>query len=301
MSCVTTTGCVPGNALRQASAAMLLLIALLLGVVDLHAQSAPGVGAYQFSNGVHPTLDATFENSSVSEVTAYWRNELKMISLKVTNKKELIGASARIPSASADTMRIFIAVEKPKGSAVTTARIAFLTINGYVGPDSPERVLNGCTEWVQQRTVTLRTQLAQAELTKAKRDLDNLTRQLDMLKREKLRAENGILKSQQRGEKAKSDIQKLEEQLKGILDPVNEAGADSTERADMAKDRLKDKRRMESKATSASKTSRDMEKKLQTLQLEIKKNEADQVAKQSEVDRQQQVVNDLQEKLKNIR
>ncbi|MEO7081418.1 MAG: hypothetical protein ABIY71_07820 [Flavobacteriales bacterium] len=277
------------------------LILLFLVSANLQAQSVPGSGAYQFSNGVHPTLDVTFENGSVNEVTAYWQNELKGISLKVTNKKELIGATARIPSASADTMRIFIAVEKPKGALFTTAHIAFLTPNGYVGPDSPERVLNGCTDWVQQRTVMLRRQLTQAELDLAKRDLGNLTRQLDMLKREKLRAESGILKSQQRGEQAESDRQKLEEQLKGILDPTHEAGIDSTERAQLEKERLKDQRKMESKATRASKTTQGMEKKVQDLQWAIKKNGEDQVAKQSEIDRQQQVVNHLQEKLQNIR
>lgn len=301
MRWTTTASRALGEAIPQALAFALPLIPFLLGAVNLHAQSAPGISAYQFSSGVHPTLDATFENASESEVTTFWRNELKSISAKVTNKKELIGATARIPSASADTMRIFIAVEKPKGALYATAHIAFRTTQGFVGPDSPERELNGCTEWVQQRTVTLRRQLAQAGLDRAKRVLENLNRQLDMLKREKQRAENGILKAQERGEQADRDKQELEGQLKGLADPAREAGADSTEQAQLEKERLRDQRKMESRVTRAAKTSQAMEKKVQDLQWAIKKNEADQVAKQNEVDRQQQVVNDLQEKLRNIR
>src|SRR5690606_20372116 len=179
-------------------ALLLLLIPVLLSTEDLRGQSAPVVSAFQFSDGVHPTLDATFENASTSEVVAFWRNELKAISVKVTNKKELIASGARIPSASTDTLRIYIAVEKPKGALWATAHMAFRTTSGFVGPDAPERELNGCTEWVQQRTVILRRKLAQAEVDQAQRTLVNLTRQLDMLKREKQRAENGILKAQQR-------------------------------------------------------------------------------------------------------
>lgn len=301
MRIATTTSRAFDKTFSQVHSYVLPLVLILLSATHVQAQSVPGISAYQFSNGVHPSLDVTFENTSVSEVTTFWRNELKAISMKVTNKKELIGAVARIPSASSDTMRILVAVDKTKGALYTTAHIAFLTTSGYVGPDSPERELNGCKDWVQQRTVTLRTQLAQAELTKAKRDLDNLTRQLDMLKREKLRAENGILKAQQRGEQADRDRIALEEQLKLMADPARDAGADSSEQAQMEKDRLKDMRKAESKATRASKTSQAMEKKVKELQLAIKKNGEDQVAKQTEIDRQQLVVNDLQEKLQNIR
>lgn len=301
MRAITTPFRVLGKAIRQALIFLLPWTLFLHGAVKLHAQSVPGISAYQFSSGVHPTLDATFEDASGSDVTTFWRNELKAISVKVTNKKELIGAAARIPSASADTIRILIAVEKPKGALFTTAHIAFLTTSGFVGPDSPERELTGCTEWVQQRTVILRRQVAQAELDRATRDLENLTRQLDMLKRENQRAENGILKAQQRGEQAERDKQELEGQLKGLAEPVREAGIDSTEQAQLEKDRLRDQRKMVSRVTRAVKTSQAMEKKVQDLQWAIKKNEEDQVAKQNEVDRQQQVVNDLQEKLRNIR
>ncbi len=301
MTGVATSPRAFSTAFRRANYLGVSLILTFLGPISLQAQSVPGISAYQFSNGVHPTLDATFENASEKDVSSFWQNELKSISMKVTNKKELIGATARIPSASADTMRILIAVEKPKGGLYTTAHIAFLTPNGYVGPDSPERELNGCRDWVQQRTVILRRQLAQAELDKAKRDLENLTRQLDMLKREKQRAENGILKSQQRGEQAVRDKQELEGQLKGMADPIRETGADSTEQAQLEKERSKDLRKTESKATRASKTTQAMEKKVQDLQWAIKKNEEDQVAKQSEIDRQQQLVNGLQEKLQNNR
>ena len=137
--------------MKKGSFALPVLIIALLASATVHAQSAPGLSAYQFSDGVHPTFDATFEDARERDVASFWRNELKSISVKVTNKKELIGAAARIPAASPDTMRILIAVDRPKGGLYTTAHIAFLSTAGYVGPDTPERELNGCTQWVQQR------------------------------------------------------------------------------------------------------------------------------------------------------
>lgn len=280
-------------------AALLVLAWLLLPAPLLRAQ-APTPSAFQFSDGVHPTLDATFENASTSQVTAFWRNELKAISVKVTNRKELIGSGARIPSASPDTLRIYIAVEKPKGALWATAHIAFQAPSGFVGPDSPERELNGCTEWARQRTVILRRQLAQAEVDQAQRTLGNLERQLDMLKREKQRAENGILKAQQRGEQAARDQQELEGHLQDAASATPEAGIDSTEQAGLEKQRQKDLLRMESRATRSSRTAQAMEKRVQDLQWAIKKNEEDQVAKQQAIERQQLLVNELQEKLRAI-
>lgn len=266
----------------------------------VHAQSAPGMSAFQFSNGVHPTFDATFEDAKEREVETFWRNELKSISVKVTNKKELIGAAARIPAASPDTMRILIAVDRPKGGLYTTAHIAFLSTAGYVGPDSPERELNGCTQWVQQRTVTLRKQFAQAALDLGRRDLDRLQRDLDMLKREKDRAENNLRKAQERGEQADRNKENSERQLGEMDAAATTAVADSTGDPNAEKARVKEQGKLRDKAARAAKTAQDMEKKTKDLHWAIKQNEKDQVSKQEAIDRQQTVVNGLLEKLQAI-
>lgn len=285
--------------MRKGSLGLAILVISVLASATLQAQSAPGMGAYQFSDGVHPTFDATFTDAKEREVTSFWRNELKSISVKVTNKKELIGAGARIPAASPDTLRILIAVDRPKGGLYTTAHIAILSTAGFVGPDSPERELSGCTQWVQQGTVTLRKQFAQAALDVGQRDLERLQRDLAMLKRAKDRAENGLQKAQQRGEQAVRDKADLDTQL-SEMNAAPTAAPDSSSDPNEERDRLKEQSKLRRKITHAEKSAQGMEKKANDLQWAIKQNEKDQVSKQEEIDRQQTLVNGLHEKLQAI-
>lgn len=286
--------------MKKGSFALPFLIIAQLASAPVHARSAPEMSAYQFSDGVHPTFDVTFENARERDVTSFWQNELKGISVKVTNKKELIGAMARIPAASPDTIRILIAVERPKGGLYTTAHIAFLTTAGFVGPDSPERELNGCTQWVQQRTVSLQKQFAQAALDLGQRDLEQLQRDLAMLKREKDRAQSSLQKAQQRGEQAARDKEGFERQL-GEMDASPPAvAADSASGPNAEMDRSKQQGKLRDKVARAAKTSQNMEKKANDLQWTISQNGKDQVKKQEEVDRQQVVVSGLREKLQAI-
>lgn len=277
-----------------------ILFITLLSWATVNAQSEPRMSAFQFSTGVHPAFDATFEDAKGKDVEAFWRNELKSISAKVSNKKELIGAAARIPGASPDTLRILIAVDRPKGGLYTTAHIAFLSTTGFVGPDSPERELNGCTQWVQQRTVALRKQLAQAALDIGRRDLDRLQRDLDGLKREKERAENNLRKAQERAEQADRNKESSERRLGEMDAAATSATVDSTSGPNAEKARVKEQGKLRDKAARATKTAQDMEKKTKDLQWAINRNEKDQATKQEAIGRQQIVVNGLLEKLQDI-
>lgn len=276
-----------------------LITALLALATPLLAQDAPTFGAFQFSNGVHPTVDAVFEQASGREVERFWQGELKGISVKVTNKKELIGHAARIPTASPDTLQVLVAVEKPKGSQYTTAHLAFLTTAGYVGPDSPERERDGCAEWVRQRTTVLRHQLAQAEVDKQQRQLDNLNRDLDMLRREQQRAEDNIRRSQQRIDQSVKDSTEASQQL--AAPAVAAATTDSAAQAAAAKQHAKEMAKWEDRRKRAERTHTSMVKRIQDLQWSLKKNSDDQVAKQAQIASQEAAVKSAQEKLQAIR
>ena len=78
------------------------------------------------------------------------------------------------------------------------------------------------------------------------------------------------------------------------------APADSTSDPNVEKNRLKQQAKLHDKAARAAKTAEDMEKKTKDLEWAIKQNDKDQVSKQEEIDRQQTVVNGLQEKLQAI-
>lgn len=275
-----------------------LALALIPGA---KAQGDVAQGAFQFSNGVHPTYDAVFEDPGGRAVTRFWLEEVKGISMKVANRKEIIGMVARIPSASPDTMRIMVAIEKPRGNGLyTTAHIAFFTTNGYVGPDSPQREQDGCLEWVRQRALLLRRQLAQEAVATGERQLAVLERQLDMLKREEQRAQNNIRRANQRMEEADRTKAEAEEQLQRLQAPADTLGADSADRAAMDRDRQKQERLWRDRSKRSTYTRQGLEKKLQDLQWELEKNSREQTDKQAAIQRQQATVEELREKLRAV-
>lgn len=266
------------------------------------AQEQVVIGAYQFSDGVHPTFDALFEDPGGREVRRFWQNELKGISMKVTSRKEMVGAVARIPSASPDTMRVLVAIEKPRGnSPYTTVHAAFLTTSGYVGPDSPSRELGGCMEWMRQRSSVLRLQLAQGAVDQGERQLAQLERQLDMLEREEQRTRNNIHKAEQRIQEADRTKAQAEEQLQLLGAASDTTGLDSTSQAGLAKDRQKQERLWQDRANRSTYTKQGMEKKLQDMQWDLTKNAREQEAKRAEIQRQQAAVGELREKMQSLR
>ncbi|MBS1938901.1 MAG: hypothetical protein JST98_01015 [Bacteroidetes bacterium] len=287
--------------MRCASAPFLAAaLALLLAAGQTRAQVAPSMGAFQFSTGVHPTFDAAFEDASTREVERFWQNELKAISMKVSGRKELTGHAARIPAASPDTLQVLLAVEKPKGGLYTTAHIAFLTTSGYVSPDSREREVAACTEWVRQRMVTLQRQLAQAALDRGQRQLDDNNRQLDQLKREGQRAQDNLRRSQQRIEQAVLDSAEAARQLRQLSAPDSASQADSATAALRNKQVRKEQATWQDRAKRAAYAKQGLEKRVKDLQWAIRKNGEDQAGKQAAIERQQAVVKQLQEKLQAI-
>ena len=256
---------------------------------------APVMGAYQFSNGVHPVISAVFPNSDARTVSNFWKAELKAISAKVTDKKELIGAAARIPSASPDTIRILIATEQRKGDKNVVVRIAFQTRTGYVAQDSPEREITSCTEWVRQRSVTLLKQVAQKNLDEAQRQLDRYQRDLGQLERESDRAEESLRRTEQRG----TDAQKEKAEADSILAlPAGRAaGTDSLEAIADAKTQAKEQRAWTKRRDRAIYTSKSMDKKADDLRWASKKNKEDQEKQEAVIARQQDAVNGLKRDL----
>lgn len=264
------------------------------------------LGSSMFSTGVHPTFDVRFEGTDVRSVEAFWKAELKAISMDVTNKKELMGISARIPAVSPDTLRILIRAEQPKGYAWTTAHIAVQTTNGFVGPDAPERERMACEAYVQQRAVTFQRQLAQAALEKGERDLLRLKSDLDMLVREKARAEGAIAKNQQKDADAVKEKEATDQELGRLMPEVEalereQAATPTAEGAKELKDKQKDRTKLQDRSRRLADTSVSAQKKVKELEWEIKKNLDDQAAKQKAIEKQDTVVAGLREKLSSIR
>lgn len=284
--------------LRTLLAALLLVGAFSQG----QAQTTVTPGSYGFSNGVHPTFSFIFEGTNVKYVESYWRDELKKISHGVSIKKEVVGAGAYLPAVSPDTVRILMKAEQRKDSPLLTAHVAIFTAAGYVGPDSDPKVYAAVQAFVQQHSTALRRQLAQQELTTAEKALGRARTELAGLQREKERAEQSVVKSQQKAAEALEEQQRTKTALEELAPRVeakrNEVGAEPSEEGTKELNALqKEQTRTENSLRKAQESERAMLKKADDLSWEIKKNEEDQVRKEAEIARQETLVEALREKL----
>lgn len=259
---------------------------------------APTMGAWQFSDGVHPVITAVFPEADLRAVQSFWKAELSSISMKVMGKKEMTGVAARIPAASADTLRILLAVERRKGEQDATVQLAFRTTAGFVAPDSPERERDACLEWVRQRSLVLLKQLARKRLDQGQQELDQALRHLDLLKREHDRAEAHLQRTRQRAADAAQAKQAADSTL-ALPDPLVPP-ADSARAVAQAKEAARTRQALAKKSERAAYVQASSAKKADDLGWAIKQNMEDQVAKEAEVQRLREKVNALKSNLDGI-
>lgn len=283
-----------------------LLLPLLLLATPLRAQTQADISSTMFSDGVHPTLAVAFIGTDARTVNAFWKEELKGISIKVTDKKELVGVAARIPAISPDTLRIQVKADQPKGLNQVTVHVAIRSASGFIGPDSPERELTAARAYVEQRSVVLKRQLAQADLENGRKQLGRLQDELNMLQREKTRTEENITKTQRKETEAQAEVQSGEAELPisaGKVDVLREqakqAPSDESDKqlrsAEREHAKLQDRVRRAGDAAVAAK------KKAADLEWEVKKNGKDQEAKQVAIGKQEELVKELERNLANVK
>lgn len=284
----------------------ILLVALLLINWNVtHAQTTVTLGSYAFSTGVHPTFNFIFEGTDPKYVESYWKDELKKISVGVSDKKEVTGMGSLVPSISRDTLRILMKGEQSKGSPLLTAYVSIQSTTGYIGPNSDSTVQAAAIAFVQRNSTALRRQLAQQELTASEKDLLRLTTDLENLQREHERAQAGVIKSKEKAIEAAQEqkttraaMEELGPKVAAMRTEVN-----TTMNAELAKT-LKGLEKEESKAVSqngkALAKEQQMKKKADDLEREIKKNDEAQILKKKLIAEQETLVRSLKEKLDSI-
>jgi chromosome segregation ATPase len=239
-------------------------------------------------------------------VESYWRDELKKMSASVSVKKEVIAAGALLPQVSPDTVRILVKAEQRKNSPLLTAHVAILTTAGYVGPTTNERAYEAARAFVQQHSTALRRQLAQQEITTAEKGLTQLRTELSNLQRERERAKSSIEKSRQRAAEAVTDQQKARatmDQLTPRIEAkrVEVAQTPSDAGTKELNDLLKQQTKAQDTERKALETERNMVKKGEELELQVKKYDEEELRKQEAIARQETLVGTLREKLDAIR
>ena len=283
-----------------------LLLLVAIATPRILAQTSVGTGSFTFSSGVHPTFTFLFEGTDAKSVESFWRDDLKRISQEVSNKKEIVGSGVLLPQVSPDTVRVLVKAEQRKGNPMVTAHVAIFTKAGWLGPEDEAKAYEAATAFVQERSTELRRRIAQETLEKGEKALSSLQRDLDMLKREHERMEGQVEKSNERAadavvaqETARKELEALEPKIAAQRETNIAAPTEANAKA--LADLMKQQDRLNDKLRRAQDEERSMQKKVEDLTWEIKKNVEDQGRKTTEVTAQETVVKELRAKLDSIR
>ncbi|MBL0129530.1 MAG: hypothetical protein IPP83_19230 [Flavobacteriales bacterium] len=269
------------------------------------SQSTVVVGSWAFSTGVHPTLSYTFENTDERTIENFWRAELKRISPDVSNKKELIAASALIPMVSPDTVRVLVKADQRRGNSAVTVHVAILTTAGWIAPESDPNAMGSARAYVQERCTALRREIAQEAFAKGEKELARLQNDLAGHVREKERAERSMVSSNAKEAEAVTDQVRIRKERTELDERITEQ--QQVNATEGTKEDLKDLARL---VKQRSRLDRDLEramdrekvmrKKQEDLAWDLKKNATDHVRKVADIERQEGVVKELREKLEAI-
>lgn len=281
-----------------------LLLCLIAGTV--RAQDLVRPSSFSFSDGVHPTFTSRFEGTDDRYVESWWRDELRNISASVSSKKELTASAALVPGISPDTLRIQVKVEQRKGSPHTEAHVAIKSTAGYIGPNGEQGAYQAAFDFVQQRSTTLRRQLAQQELSAAEKGLDQLRNALNDLEREHERALSSVEKQKQKASEAVEEQGRTREELDAIHTALEKqqrlTDADPSEgNVKDLRDMQKDRDHVSGRHQKAINAETGALKKTSELEWSIRQNLEEQERKKASIAEQETLVRSLQEKLEGIR
>ncbi len=267
----------------------------------VQAQTEVRNTTFTYSGGVYPAFSVVFADIDAGDVEKYMRERLKPISLELGGKKEVMSIGTRIPAVSADTMRVFVKAEQAgKGGDVTT-HVAFRLNNAFVGPESAEKELAGCREWVYQQAVMLKKNIAQEKAEEEQKRLDRLQADLADLVKDKARLENALEKN----DRKVADDQREREQVEGegklmaerVAAKRQEMNTAPSEQLTKDHESLeKEQEKLTHKAAKLAEDIADGRKKSEELQYGIKLNLLNQDLKNKEIAGQSRVVKEMVEK-----
>ncbi|MCB9170299.1 MAG: hypothetical protein H6597_05540 [Flavobacteriales bacterium] len=265
-----------------------LTLALIAWSIQATAQTQVQQTSFTFSDGLHPTFMVAFDQGDDKDLEGYYKDQLKMVSKDVSNKKELKALGARVPEITADTITILCAVEQPRKSSTVNVHLAFRVNGAFLASTSEATLLKSATDYAYRTAVAYKTKVLQEELAAEQKTLEQLQSDLAMLKKEKDRAENTLEKTKGKGKDAARDKLDAENEL-GTTNIAIEtkktevAGDPSEQNTKDLQDLLKDKSKLEGKIEKYTEDIADAEKKAKDLEQDIKDNLKQQDDKQKAI------------------
>jgi hypothetical protein len=285
-----------------------LVLLAMAAAADLCGQDSTRVElrSTTFGRAVLPTLAVTFNDADPGSVERYWRGALKEVSHKVSGGRELTGRTARVPTISADTLRILVRNERSRGLPQVTVHVAFLTVDGPVGGSSDGAALAAARNWVRNHAATLRRELATAALKDGERGLAAARRHMRTLEKEHERATEQRQKNQVRraenqesGTLAEAELQAQQTRITERRQ-VHEANP-SDEGAAELKELEREVRQKEKAVARAARHVQAAERREASLEQLLERNAKAREQKAAELERSEAEVERLRSALESIR
>lgn len=283
------------------------LTCLLCALVYLgHAQNPLHMGSARFSDGPRPTYTSELLGTDVRTVTRFWEAELKNISIKVTNKKELVGNAARIPAVSPDTMLVRVKVEQARSGSPVNVHIAGRTINGDISAASVQKEQEAFRSYVEQRMLALRQQLGMQAIADARKEQERLESKLHGLEREQQRSTEQLARTREKLAASQAGQEPRAADVKRTADAITEAqrahdAAPSEALAKAVKSAQNEHKKAQDQVRKAESAETALAKRIAELEWAIKKAQDDQTAERKAIDTQKTLVLRLEQDLQRLR
>lgn len=264
-----------------------------------NAQTEVLQSSFSFSDGDHPTVVVSFENSDADAVENWYKNQLKDVSKDVTSKKELRAQGARVPEVAQDTLTVLCKAEQGKKNTRVMLHLAFKYHGNWLSKDGDEKALKGAERYAYMLAVRYKKQVLEAVLGNEQKSLGKMESDLAGLEKEKARAESGIEKNKSKGQEATGEKAKAEKDLKdnetSVASKHAAMGTNPTEEeAKQFQELVKEGTKLKEKIAKETKNITDAEAKVKELEDEVKKLSSDIEVKRRGAEEQKKKVEDAQ-------
>lgn len=283
-----------------------LTIAATLIAATLFAQTPieVRVGELETEAGVRPAYIVSIHETTDNYIEKELKELLKERSEKVSSKKIWFIDNARIHEIAPDTIDIEAKVEEIKGSGIVDIYAAYNLNGTYITTGHEKDVAT--QKYFYEFALRTTKKIVEEQVAEAGKDLEKAEKEhLDLLKEEE-RLKKSIDKDNDRISKAESDQRSNErelEQVKGNVEVKRDVMATSSNSDDAKElEKLLSKRdNLENKEEKLKKTIRDSEGDIEKAERDLEKNTRDQAEKEAEIAEKKSVLEQIREKLANVK
>lgn len=261
-------------------------------------------GSLETEDGMKPAYIVSLHETDENYVGKELKSILKDRAEKVSSKKLWFIDNARIGEIAMDTLDIHATLDQMKGTDIVDIYVAFNLNDTFITDDHAKH--EATHKFVYDFALRTYKKVVEAQVADAGKALEKAEKEhLDLIQ-EKEKLEKSIDKNTDRIANAESDERKNSrelEQIRGNIEVKREVMATSSNEEDAKElQKLLSKRdKLESKEEKLKKTMRDSEGDIEKANRDLERNARDTKEKEAEVAEKKSILEQMREKLANVK